>query len=46
MNTNEKLFKTIIEDPFGKGDVSIFEKCVSPDFVEHEYGINPKRRRG
>lgn len=41
MLTNEQLFKTLIEEGFSKGDVSIFDKYTSPDFIEHQYGFVP-----
>jgi len=32
MKTNEQLFKIFIEDGFGKGDVTVFDRYASPDF--------------
>jgi predicted ester cyclase len=41
MTTNEQIFGKIIEDGFSKGDLTIFDKYLSPDFVEHQYGHVP-----
>ena len=41
MNPNEKLFRILIEEGFGKGDVTLFDRYTSQDFVEHQYGFNP-----
>jgi predicted ester cyclase len=41
MFTNEQLFRTLIEEGFSKGDVSVFDKYTSPDFIEHQYGFVP-----
>lgn len=41
MNTNEQLFREIIEDGFSKGDVTVVDKLFSPDFVEHQHGFRP-----
>jgi len=46
MNTNEQLFRILIEDGFGKGDVTIFDKYTSPDFIEHQHGIFPSNVEG
>ena len=39
--SNEQLFRILIEEGFGKGDVTVFDKHSSQDFVEHQYGFNP-----
>ena len=44
--TNEDLFRTIIEDGFSKGDVSVIDEIASPDFVEHQYGFSPPDATG
>lgn len=41
MNTNEQLFRAIIERGFSKGDASVMDELASPDFVEHQYGFVP-----
>lgn len=46
MQTNEELFRILIEDGFSKGDVSVFDKYTSPDFVEHQDAINPRNIEG
>jgi len=46
METNEQLFRLFIEDGFGRGDVSVFDKYASKDFVEHQYGFNPPNAQG
>jgi predicted ester cyclase len=44
--SNEQLFKLLIEEGFGKGDVTIFDKHTSQDFVEHQYGFFPPNIEG
>ncbi len=46
MNTNEQLFRIIIEDGFSKGDVTVFDRHASSDFVEHQYGFIPPNAEG
>ena len=46
MKTNEELFRIIIEEGFSRGDVTVFDKYTSPDFVEHQYGFNPPNAEG
>jgi predicted ester cyclase len=46
MKTNEDLFRVFIEEGFSKGDVTVFEKYASPDFVEHQYGFKPPNAEG
>lgn len=41
MNSNEQLFRILIEEGFSKGDVTVFDKHSSPDFIEHQYGFIP-----
>jgi predicted ester cyclase len=36
-----QLFRILIEEGFGKGDVTVFDKHSSKDFVEHQYGFIP-----
>ena len=31
-------FRRIIEDGFGRGDLSVVDELVSPDFQEHQRG--------
>lgn len=38
--SNEQLFKILIEEGFSKGDVTVFDKHTSQDFVEHQYGFS------
>ena len=38
--TNEQLFRILIEDGFSKGDVSVFDKYSSPEFIEHQHGFS------
>ena len=46
MDTNEQLFRIIIEDGFSKGDVTVFDRHASSDFVEHQYGFIPPNAEG
>jgi predicted ester cyclase len=39
--SNEQLFRILIEEGFGKGDITVFDKHSSQDFVEHQYGFIP-----
>jgi ketosteroid isomerase-like protein len=41
METNERLFRRIIEEAWSKGDTAIIDELASPDFVEHQYGFLP-----
>lgn len=42
MIKNEQLFRILIEEGFSKGDVTVFDKHVSPDFTENQYGMRQK----
>ena len=46
MKTNEELFRILIEEGFSRGDVTVFNKYTSPDFVEHQYGFNSPNAEG
>jgi predicted ester cyclase len=46
MKTNEQLFRILIEDGFSKGDVSVFDKYASREFVEHQNGFTPPNTEG
>ncbi|MFH1196935.1 MAG: ester cyclase [bacterium] len=46
METNEQIFKILIEDGFSKGDTTVFDKYSSPDFIEHQYGFIPPNVEG
>ncbi len=39
--SNEKIFRILIEEGFGKGDLTVFDKFTSKDFIEHQYGFSP-----
>jgi predicted ester cyclase len=39
--SNEQLFKILIEEGFSKGNVTVFDKYTSQDFVENQYGFFP-----
>ena len=41
MYSNEDLFRLLIEEGFSKGDVTVFDKYTSQDFIEHQYGFIP-----
>lgn len=38
---NEQLFRMLIEEGFSNGDVTVFDRHTSRDFVEHQYGFVP-----
>ena len=44
--SNEQLFKIFIEEGFSKGDVLVFDKHTSQDFVEHQRGFIPPNVEG
>ena len=44
--SNEQLFRILIEEGFSKGDVTVFDKFTSADFIEHQYGMNPQNVEG
>ncbi len=46
MKTNEELFRIFIEEGFSIGDMTVFDKYVSPDFVEHQDCFNPPKAKG
>lgn len=46
MKTNEELFRILIEDGFSKGDVTVFDKHVAPDFKEHQFGMRSQDLEG
>lgn len=41
METNEQIFRILIEQGFSKGDVAVFDKHTSSEFIEHQYGFVP-----
>jgi len=41
MTTNSDIFRVLIEEGFGKGNIAVFDKYSSEDFIEHQYGFNP-----
>jgi len=41
MTTNSDIFRVLIEEGFGKGNIAVFDKHSSEDFIEHQYGFNP-----
>lgn len=44
--SNEQLFKVLIEEGFSKGDVTVFDKFTSQDFIEHQSGFIPPNVEG
>jgi predicted ester cyclase len=46
MSTNEDIFRILIDEGFSKGDVTVFDKYASPDFIEHQYGFDPPNVEG
>lgn len=44
--TNKQLFRILIEEGFSKGDVNVFDKYSSQDFIEHQHGISPQNVEG
>ena len=46
MKTNAELFRTFIEKGFGEGDITVFDKYASEDFIEHQDGFVPPNAEG
>ena len=46
MKTNEELFRIFIDEGFSKGDISVFDKYVSPNFIENQSGFTPPNAEG
>ena len=46
MNNNEQLFRILIGEGFSKGDVTVFDKHTSSDFIEHQYGMTSQNVEG
>jgi predicted ester cyclase len=46
MESNEQLFRILIEEGFSKGDLAVFDRIASPDFIEHQYGFFPPNVEG
>jgi ketosteroid isomerase-like protein len=38
---NVAQFRRLIEDGFGRGDLSVVDEIVAPDLVEHQWGVPP-----
>ena len=46
MKTNEELFKIFIVEGFSEGDITVFDRYASPDFIEHQDGFIPPNAEG
>jgi predicted ester cyclase len=46
MNSNEQIFRILIEEGFSKGDANIFDKYASSGFIENQHGIKPSGIEG
>jgi len=38
---NEAIFREIIDKAFNQGQYEVLQRNVSPDFVEHQFGLKP-----
>lgn len=38
VETTERIFRAVIEQGFGKGDLAAIDAVVAPDFIEHQRG--------
>ncbi|HRQ36891.1 MAG TPA: ester cyclase [Chloroflexota bacterium] len=38
---NQTIFRRLIEEAFNQGDFKVLHECVHPDFVEHQFGLQP-----
>lgn len=45
-DTNRTVFRRLIEEGFGAGDVLVVDELMGDDFVEHQYGVHPADREG
>jgi predicted ester cyclase len=46
MKTNEELFRIFIDEGFSRGDITVFDKYASQDFIEHQNGFIPPNAEG
>lgn len=37
--THDAVFRRVIEEGFNRGNVSAWDECFPPTFVEHQYGM-------
>jgi predicted ester cyclase len=37
--TNEEVFRIVIEEGFGKGNLEALDECFPATFAEHQYGL-------
>ena len=37
--TNQEVFRIVIEEGFGKGNLDALDDCFPPEFQEHQYGL-------
>ena len=40
---NMEVFRRVVEDGFGKGDLTALDEVVAPQFAEHQPGLPPTR---
>ena len=43
---NAAAFRALLEQGFGRGDLSVVDALVSEDCLEHQFGIDPANRDG
>lgn len=43
---NERAFRRLIEDGFGRGDLTVVDEVVAEDCVDHQPAIQPPNRDG
>jgi steroid delta-isomerase-like uncharacterized protein len=44
--TNKKIFRRLMEEGFSDGKFDIVDQLLSPDFKEHQNGVEPATREG
>lgn len=38
---NEQIVRELVERAFNRGDFSVLQSHVKPDFIEHQFGLQP-----
>jgi predicted ester cyclase len=43
---NKRVFETVIEEAYSKGNVDVLDEAFAPNFIEHQAGIVPSTVEG
>lgn len=38
---NQTIFRRLVEEAFNQGDYQVLHECIAPDYVEHQFGLQP-----